>query len=192
MSLSFGHDDMEINHIHNIKPLVPLPYYQKMVKYYTFAYAGMAKDVWRYPGAIGAHCPRTNIITNGFEEGNTKLQLITHTFDADTRLLRIVIKYELRCMMKDGSVEFKDLNEFYIIPYKVADKIVDGMNIINFNDDRIYVISDIQPNFKNMVQMSMRFKQTNVENLGNESFLEVAIIHRKLMKAENDITLQTL
>ena len=61
--------------------------------------------------------------------------------------------------MKDRTVEYKDLDEFYIIPYKVADKIVDGMNICNFNDDKIYVISDIQPNFKNMVQMSICFKQ---------------------------------
>ena len=86
MSLSFGHNEMERNHIHNVKPLVALPYYQLMVKYYSFAYPGMAKDVWRYPDPIGVHRPRKDVITNGFEEGNTKHQLLTHTFDADTRL----------------------------------------------------------------------------------------------------------
>ena len=43
-----------------------------------------------------------------------------------------------------------------------------------------------------MVQMGIRFQQTNIENTGNESFLEVAILQRKLMKPENDKMLKTL
>ena len=31
MALNFGHDKLEPNHIHNVKPLVALPFYQVMV-----------------------------------------------------------------------------------------------------------------------------------------------------------------
>ena len=129
MSLAFGHGDLEPNHIHDIKPLIALLYYQLMVKHYYFTYVGTERGVWRYPEPVKTHWSRRDIITYGFIEKNTQLQLLTHTFDADTRFLRVIIKYVLKCIMKDGTIEYKELDEFSIIPNKIANKIVDGMNI---------------------------------------------------------------
>ena len=130
MSLSFGHDDLKLNHIHNVKPLVALPYYQMVIKSFRFVYYGIAQGSSRNQEPEREHWPRRDILMeNWVEEKNTQIQLLAHTFDADSDIIRVVMRYEVRCIMKDGTIEYWDLDEFSIIPYKITSGIVDGMNL---------------------------------------------------------------
>ena len=115
MSLSFGHNDLELNHIHNVKPLVVLPYYTQIVKEYQFFYRAIAYNSLLGPLDIKEHWPRIDIINNGWmEEKNTVLELVCHTFDVDNfhHLTDFTIQYMLKCSMKDGTIERPIIQEF--------------------------------------------------------------------------------
>ena len=47
MALELGYDDLEPNHIHNIKPMVALPYYQLFTNNFMFKYtSGINAGQW--------------------------------------------------------------------------------------------------------------------------------------------------
>ena len=166
MSLSFGHDELEPNHIHNVKPLVALPYNQLMVNNFQFVFSsGINYNVWRKPAVGRSYVPRRDIITNG-----------------------------LICFMRVGTIGYKLIDEFDLMPYKVSSGMIDGMNHFLFNRQKLFFISDIQPNYKNMFKMSIRTKRTSqdLSRIDNESLLEVITLHTQLMKRMNDVMLQTL
>ena len=71
MLLSFGHDDLELNHIYNIKPLVALPYYTQIVKEYHYFYRSIDHNVLRGPIPERTYWPRIDIIAQGWIEEKT-------------------------------------------------------------------------------------------------------------------------
>ena len=106
MSLTFGHNDLEPNHIHDIKPLVALPYYQQTVREYELFHTSISYNTLKGPIPIKDHWPRIDIIAKGWiEEKNTQLVLLAHTFDVDNVIRSLKIKYELKCIMIDDSIE---------------------------------------------------------------------------------------
>ena len=195
MALNFGHNDLEENHIHDVKPLIALPYYQVFTTNFLFKYTdGINVGVWRYPAKEGSHIPRRDMIVNGWvEEKNSQLELYAHTFDSDDNITNLTMRYELMCFMLDGSVEFKLIEEFDIMPYKITPGVVDSMNHFIFTNKK-YFISDLQPNFNNMFRMSIRTKNVSSSQTGlnNESILETLLIHNQMMKQVNDVILQVL
>ena len=156
MSLTFGHDDLEPNHIHNIKPLVALPYYQLIVKEYAFFYRSISYNTLRGPIPIKDHYPRLDIIAQSWvEEKNTQLVLLAHTFDVDNAIRVLNIKYELKCVMLDNTVDRRVIEEFDLMPFKKNPTgIVHYLNHFIFKNKKYY-ISDIQPNFKNIFKMNV-------------------------------------
>ena len=190
---------MEPNTIHDKKPLVALPYYQLMINTFNFVYElGIDHNVWRYPGIEMKHETRRDILTDGWiEEKNSQLEFLAHTFDSDSNITTLTMRYELMCLMRDGTMEYKLIDEFDLMPFKITQRLIDHKNNFLFNRQKIYYISDIQPNFKNMFKMSIRIKRINpappgLKNFNNEGFLEVITLHRQLMKPINDVMLQTL
>ena len=195
MSLTFGHDELEPNHVHNIKPLIALPYYQLMIYKFQFIYsAGIDYNVWRQPSAEKSHIPRREVVTNGWVEAKySELDFFAHTFDNDPDIRELTMRYELVCLMHDGTKEYKLINKFDLMSFKITTGLVDNINHFLFNRKKIYYISDIQPNFKNMFKMSIQTKRTsqNPSSINNESFLEIITLHTQLMKPVNDIMLKT-
>ena len=64
MALNFGYDEHPPNHIHNIKPLVALPYYQLFTTSFAFFYDTLRTgNRWPALGTDGA--PRRDILTVG-------------------------------------------------------------------------------------------------------------------------------
>ena len=196
MSLAFGRDKMEPNHIHNIRPLVALPSYQLMLNNFQFVYtAGINYNVWRTSAKEKDYVPRRDIITNGWiETKNSQLELLAHTFDDDDSITELTMRYELMCFMRDGTVEYKLIDEFDLMPYKISSGMIDGINHFLFNRKKLCFISDLQPNYKNMFKMSVRTKRTsqNPSGIDKESLLEVITLHTQMMKPVNDVMLQTL
>ena len=48
MALNFGHNELEENHIHDVKPLTALPYYQVFSTNFLFKYEqGIDANQWR-------------------------------------------------------------------------------------------------------------------------------------------------
>ena len=196
MSLAFGHDDLEPNHIHDIKPLIALSYYQLITRNFQFIYkSGINYNVWRYPEVEMSHVPKRDIITDGWiEEKNSQLEFLAHTFDSDSVIGELTMRYDLICLMRDGTTEYKLIDEFDLMPFKITSGMIESINHFLFNGKKIYYISDIQPNSKNMLKMSIHSKRINQysSSMNNESLLEVLILHTQLMKPMNDIMLQTL
>ena len=192
MSLNFGHDEHPPNHIHNIKPLVALPYYQVFKFLYMFAYTNPAQGVEKKPDPFRSHSARWDITTTFAEPNNTQIHLTCHTYDSDTNVTELVNKYELRCLMKDGTIETKLIEEFDLMPYKVTSGKVDDMNHFMFGLGKLYFLSQIQPNYKNMFKATIVVTQTSARSTGNENILEVSLYHRQNMKQLNDSLLQVL
>ena len=101
------------------------------------------------------------------------------------------------CLMRDGTMEYKLIDEFDLMPFKITQGLIDHKNNFLFNIQKIYYISDIQPKFKNMLKFGIRIKRTNpappgLRTFNNEGFLEVNTLHTQLMKPVNDIIVQTL
>ena len=196
MSLNFGHDELEPNHTHNVKPLVALPFYQLMATNFQFIYtAGINYGVWRMSAKEGSHIPRRDMITNGWvEPKNSQLELYAHTFDSDDNVTQLTMQYELVCFMLGGTIGHKLIDEFDLMSFKVTSGMIDSMNHFVFVNKR-YFISDIQPNYKNMFKMSIiRTERTsqNPSGLNNESLLEMLTLRTQMMKQVNDVMLQTL
>ena len=195
MSLAFGHDDMELNHIHNVKPLVALPYYTQIVKEYQFFYRSLSHDTLRGPLDLLTHYPRIDIINNGWmEKKNTQLVLLAHTTDVDDNISSLTIKYELKCTMLDLTIERKLIEEIDLMPFKKEppDQTFDHRNSFIFENKKYYT-SDIQPKFKNAFRMNVEITRTAPStSLGNESLLQIEIRHLEKMKPVNDEMLTTL
>ena len=197
MSLAFGHNDLELNHIHNVKPLVALPYYTQIVKEYQFYYRSISYNTLRGPLDIKEYYPRTNIINNSWiEEKNTQLVLLAHTFYVDDllhRLSNLTIKYKLKCTFNDETVERVLIEEVNLMPFsKDKNNIIDYRHNFIFENKKYY-ISDIQPNFKNVFRFTIEITRTQPStSLGNESMLQVEIRHLEKMKPVNDVMLTTL
>ena len=188
MSLSFGHSDLEANHIHNVKPLVGLPYYTQVVREYQFYYRAISYNTLLGPLDIKEHWPRTDIINNGWmEEKNTQLVLVAHTMDVDDRVDNITIQYKLKCTFLDGTIERPVIEEIDMAQYKINKSgSVDYRNNFIFKDKKYY-ISDIQPNFKNVFRMNVEIIRTApTTSKGNESMLQVEIRHLEKMKLINN------
>ena len=178
MSLSFGHDDLELNPIHDIKPLVAPPYYTQIVNEYRFFYRDISLNVLRGPIAEKKFWPRVDIIAQDWiEEKNTQLVLLAHTFDEDTHIPTLAIKYELKCIMKDFTVVRPIMKEFDLMPFKKnpTGKVEHLHNFVFEN--KKYYISEIQPDFKNIFKMNVEITTTNRSppTFGNESMLQIEI-----------------
>lgn len=104
------------------------------------------------------------------------------------------MSYEQMCFMRDGTIEYKLIDEFDLMPYKISSGMIDSMNHFLFNRQELYFLSDLQPNYKNMFKMSIRTKRVSQSpsRIDNESLLEVITLHTQLMKPVNDVMLQTL
>ena len=104
------------------------------------------------------------------------------------------MRYDLVCIMQNGTTEFKKIDEFDLMPFKIGSGVIDSTNNFLFKRKKVYYISDIQPNFKNMFKMCIWVKRVspNPFSLNNEGIVELATLHRQLMKSDNDIMLQTL
>ena len=195
MALNFGYDEHPPNHIHNIKPLVALPYYQIVVSNFLFKYTlGINVNVWREPAKEANYIPRRDIVTlNVVEPKNSQIELFAHTFDSDVNIKSLTMRYELMCFMIDGSTEYKLIDEFDMMPFKIVPGAVDDMNHFLFKGQKKYFISDLQPNYKNMFKMGVRIKNVaSTQSLHNEGILEVLLIHRQNVKQLNDALLQVL
>lgn len=195
MALNFGYDEHPPNHIHNIKPLVALPYYQIVVSNFLFKYTlGINVNVWREPAKEANYIPRRDIVTlNVVEPKNSQIELFAHTFDSDVNIKSLTMRYELMCFMIDGSTEYKLIDEFDMMPFKIVPGAVDDMNHFLFKGQKKYFISDLQPNYKNMFKMGVRIKNVaSTQSLHNEGIFEVLLIHRQNVKQLNDALLQVL
>ena len=194
MALKFGHDEHPPNHIHNIKPLVALPYYQLFTTN-LFKYASpirVGTNVWpkRDEGV-----PSRYIITLGWiEPKNTQFELFAHTFDGDNNITNLTMKYELMCFMLDNTIEYKLIDEFDMMPYKIVPGKLDNENHFIFKGQKKFFISDLQPNYKNMFKMCVRIRNTasTVSGIANESLPETVIIHTQKMKPVNDVMIQAI
>ena len=89
------------------------------------------------------------------EAKNPQLEFLAHTFDNDRDIRELTMRYELVCLMRDVTKEYRLIDEFDLIPFKITTGLVDNMNLFLLNRQKIYYISDIQPNFKNMFKMSI-------------------------------------
>ena len=196
MALNFGHDEHPPDHIHNIKPLVALPYYQLFVTNFLFKYTdGINSNIWREPAKEVSYIPRRDIVTLGVvKQKNSVIELFAHTFDSDDKITNLTMRYELMCFMLDGTTEYKLIEEFDIMPFKVTSGLVDGMNHFIFKGQKKYFIPDIQPKFKNMFKMCVCIKNvaSTQTSLNNESILEVLLVHNYNTMKENDALLQVL
>ena len=192
MALNFGHDEHPPNHIHNIKPLVALPYYQIFKFTYLFSYTNPGHGIVTKPLPYRSHSSRWDISTVAVEPYNTQLGFTNHTFDSDTNITELVMKYELRCLMRDGTIDIKLIEEFDLMPYKITSGEVNNMNHFEFGNDKLYFISVIQPNYKNMFKATVQCTQTSARSTGNENVLEVSMYHRHFLKQVNDAMIQTL
>ena len=147
------------------------------------------------PAKEADYIPRRDMITLGWvEQKNSQLELYAHTFDSDDNITNLTMRYELACFMVDGTTEYKLIDEFDIMPYKISSGMVDGMNHFFFKGERRYFISDLQPNFKKMFKVSVRIKNvaSTQAGLNNESLLEVLTFHTHNMKQVNDAMLAVL
>ena len=191
MALNFGHDEHPPNHIHNIKPLVALPMYNVFPDHYIFSFTNPSQNVKKIPDLYRSHGTRWDIDMTTVEPMNTSLLLSRHTFDHDTNITELSIKYELRCLMKDGTIEEKLIEEFDLMPFKVGN-IIDDMNHFHFQGKKFYFISLIQPNYKNMFKASVQITQTSNRATGNESHLVVSMWHRYDLKKENALLIRAI
>ena len=135
------------------------------------------------------------MISLGFvEEKNTQIELFAHTFDNDDDITNLTMRYELMCFMLDGTVEYKLISEFDMMPFKIVPGIVDGQNHFIFKGQKKFFISDIQPKFKLMYKMAVRIKNvaSTQTTLNNESVLEVVVYHTQKMKIVNDAMIQAI
>ena len=85
--------------------------------------------------------------------------------------------------MSNGLFEYKLIDEFDHMPFKKAPGIVDSMNHFIFPPHKNYFVSDLVPNYKNMIKMYVRIKRLspNLSGLNNESLIEVLTIHTQFM-----------
>ena len=99
MALNFGHNELEENHIHDVKPLIALPYYALLFNNFQFKYThGINQGVWLMPAAEATYIPRRDIITNGYiEPKNSQIELFAHTFDDDDNITNLTMRYVLVC-----------------------------------------------------------------------------------------------
>ena len=81
--------------------------------------------------------------------------------------------------MKHATTEIKDIDEFDLMPCRLGSGAILGTNHFVFNDDKIFHISDVHPNFKNIVKFFIRIEQKNDITTGNESVVQFQIIHTK-------------
>ena len=95
MALNFGQDEHPPNHIHNIKPLVALPYYSPFSFTYLFSYSNPAQNVAKTPELYRDYSVRWDINTEYVEANNTRIHLAEHTFDYDTTIIELTAKLEL-------------------------------------------------------------------------------------------------
>lgn len=120
------------------------------------------------PAKEAAYISRQDIIKNGWiKPNNLQIELLAHTFDSDDNITNLTMRYELVCFMKDGTTEYKLLDEFDIMPYKITSGMVDGMNHFLFNQSenlsltgknykaKRWFIAEMQPNHKNMFKMTI-------------------------------------
>ena len=194
--MHFGYDEHPPNHVHNIKPLVALLYYQVMLNNIVFSYTdGIDAGRWRWPAKDFDYIPPRYMITLGYvEEKNTQIELFAHTFDQDNDITSLTMRYELMCFMLDGTIEYKLISEFDMMPFKIVPGIVDGQNHFIFKGQKKFFISDIQPKFKLMYKMAIRIKNvaSTQSNLNNESVLEVVVYHTQKIKIVNDVMIQAM
>ena len=107
----------------------------------------------RQPDAEAQYTPKRHIITNGWVEAkNSQLELLAHTFDNDDNITELTMRYELMCLMLDGTTEYKLIDELDLMPYKVTSGMIDNMNHFLFNRQKLYFISDLQPKLQKHVQ----------------------------------------
>ena len=55
-----------------------------------------------------------------------------------------------------------------------------------FKKDKVYFISQIQPNFKNMFKATVQWTQTSARTTSNENVLVVSLFQSHYMKETND------
>ena len=117
------------------------------------------------------------------------IELFAHTFDNDNDITNLTMRYELTCIMIDGTTEHKLIDEFDIMPYKIIPGILDATNNFFFKGERKYFISDIQPKYEKMYKATISIKNvaSTVSGINNESLLEVVINHTQKMKQINDV-----
>ena len=207
MSLNFGHDEHPPNHVHNIKPLVALPYYQLIAQPFTFHYTdGINLNIWRSPSGYRDYMPTREMYTkvyNDFSKSlvswiipkNTQFELYAHTFDDDNKKVidDLTMRYEFICYMYDGTVEYKLIDEFNIKPWRMCPGIVNNKQHYQFSGKK-WFLSDILPNYESIGKLSIRIKNTasSVSGLNNESVLEVMIYSTSFLKQVNDAMIQTI
>ena len=191
MAMNFGYDEHPPNHIHNIKPLVALPMYNVFPDHYIFTFTNPTKNVKRKADLYREYGTRWDIDMTVVEPMNTSILLSRHTFDTDTTITELTIKYELRCLMKDGTIEEKLIDEFDLMPFKVGN-IIDDMNHFHFQGKKFFFISMIQPNYKNMFKASVQMTQTSDKATGNENHLVVSMWHRYNLKKENTLLIKAI
>lgn len=82
------------------------------------------------------------MITNGYwKPKNSQIELYTHTFDDDDNITQFTMWYKLACFMKDGTIDYKLIDEFNLMPFKITSSTIDGMNHFLFTNKK-YFISD--------------------------------------------------
>ena len=196
--MHFGYDEHPPNHVHNIKPLVALPLYTMSIIPVRWIYKhGINLNVWRGPATEHQFASRRNIISqirmpnsnvfaSWIQPKDTILNLHSHIFDNDANITNLTMRYELVCFMKDGSTEYKLIDEFDIMPYKLIPGIVDAAN--TFLYDKIFFLSDLQPNHANMAMFNIRIKNvaSTQTSLNNESVLNIILFNKVYQKAAND------
>ena len=151
------------------------------------------------PAKETSYIPRRDIITNGWiEPNNSQIELFARTFDDDDNITNLTMRYKLVCLMKDVTTEYKLIDEFDMMPYKITSGVIDGMNQFLFNKSdnfntsdtqgKRYYVSDLQPNYKNMFKMTIRIKnvRSSQSGLNNESLLEILTYHTQMKKPIND------
>ena len=183
--MDFGFNKHPHNHIHNIKPLVALPSYSAFSFTYLFSYTNPAQGVTKTPDLYRDYSVRWDINTENAVANNTRIHLAEHTFDNDSTITELTAKYELRCLMRDDTIETKLIEEFDLMPYKIG-SVIDDMNHFMFKRDKVYFLSDIQPNFKNMFKATVQWTQTSSTATGNENVLVVSLFQSHDMKETND------
>ena len=188
--MDFGFNKHPHNHIHTVKPFVALPYYQLYVNPFQFNYtSGINAGSWRWPAKDFDYIPPNYIVTQGWiEPYNLQIELHAHTFDNDYNITNLTMRYELMCFMDDGTIEYKLIDEFDVMPYKTVPGVLDGQNHLIFKRQKIFFISSIQPRYKNMFKMAIRIKNvaSTQSRLNNESVLSVFVHHRSKMEVLNN------
>ena len=196
--MNFGYDEHPPNHVHNIKPLVALPSYTISEISFRWVYRyGINLNVWRSPFSEQEYGPKRNVISqvridppgifkSWIQPKNTVVLLHSHIFDNDDNIKNLTMRYELACFMKDGTTEYKLIEEFNVMPYKLIPGVVDLSN--TFLYDKRYFLSDLQPNYANMAMFNIRIKNvgSTQSGLNNESVLNIIIYNKVDQKATND------